>query len=177
MDAKDPKYSYERFGSTGVRAGQASLDLLKDRTQYTAEDILTAYAPDYVKHFEEAVNEGKKKYKSPFCVFVLTKKEPWAENVVRNWFIPRQTVPSALESMHSYPNHLKTAYKVDALVGDLKVLWSLPSYAESTAILRQGPSYDQTLVNWILDCFSGALDRDIDAEGLGEYGKILSESA
>lgn len=157
------KYSYERFGSKGVRAGQASIDLAKDSTIYTAEDILTNYAPDYAKHFEEAVELGTKRYESPFCVFVLTKKEPWATNVVRNWFITRQTVPGALDAMHQYPNHLKTAYLVDAKKGDLIVLWSLPSYAESAAILRQGSSYDQKLVSWIVDCFSGSLDSQVAA--------------
>lgn len=155
------KYDYNMFGSKGKRVGKAVLDIIStDQPSYTVEDILSEYGKDYCLEFEKTIEENKKKYKSPFYIFVLTKKEFYASNVVRNWFIARQTPPYGSQMMTDYPNHTKTLYIVDADKGELRVLWSIPGKEECKSILKEPQIYSQELVSWILDCYSGGLDKE-----------------
>ena len=161
MDAKDKKYAYERHGMKGARAGQAVHDILsKDQPTYTAEDILDAYAPKYMADLEKCVDENKSKYQSPFYIYVLSHKEMWAENIVRNWFIARQTPPYALDMVVQYPHQMKTLYMVDTKIGKIKLLWTLPGLEDCKSIVKEKHKYDPDLVKWIEMCFSGQLDRD-----------------
>jgi len=155
------KYDYDRFGCHAKRVGQAVVDILsKPYATQTVGETLDAYAPDYAKEIEKCVEENQHKYKSPFYVFVITKKEMWAENVVRNWFIARQTPPHAFEMMEQYPNATKTLYLVDAKKGHVEALWSLPGWQDCITIAKNPDQYDPKLVKWIEMCLSKSLDRD-----------------
>jgi len=155
------KYDYDRFGCHAKRVGQAVVDILsKPYETQTVGETLEAYAPDYSREIEKCVESKKYIYKSPFYVFVITKKEMWAENVVRNWFIARQTPPYAFEMMEQYPNATKTLYMVDARKGHLEALWSLPSWQDCITIAKHPEQYDPKLVKWIEDCMSSNLNRD-----------------
>jgi hypothetical protein len=161
MDANDPRYQYNRFGMKGARVGQAVADILsKDQPTYTVEEILEGFNVRFAQELEKAVNDSLEKYESPFYVLALTKKEFWAENVVRNWFIPRQSAPYAMDMMIQYPNHTKTLYVVHEQRGDIKVAWSIPAYEECKSIAKHPATYHPELVKWIEDCFSGKLNLD-----------------
>ena len=162
MDSNDKKYSYNRFGMKGKRVGQAVHDIIsKDQPECTVEEILDASSQEYVKQIENAIKSGQEKgYHDPFYIFVLTKKEMWAENVVRNFFIPRQSAPYALDMMCEYPHHTKTLYMVESTKGEITVLWTLPGIEECKSILRQKHIYDPQLVKWIEDCMDKKLDLD-----------------
>lgn len=158
--AKD-KYAYDRFGKKGTRVGQAVLDIIsKEQHHQTVGDVLDAYGPDYAKQIEECINDNQGKYKNPFYIFVLTKKEMWADNMVRNWFIARQTPPHALDMMKEYSNHTKTLYLVDDQKGRIELVWTLPGWNECLSIARQPQLYDAQLVKWIEDCFTANLDKE-----------------
>jgi len=158
---KTDKYDYNRFGSKAKRVGQAVVDILSTpQPMQTVGDTLAAYGPDYAKQIEECIEANEHKYKSPFYVFVLTKKEMWAENVVRNWFIARQTPPYAFEMMQQYPNATKTLYMVDTKKGHVEALWSLPGWQDCISIAKNPTTYDPKLVKWVEDCLSHCLDRD-----------------
>ncbi len=161
LNSDDPRYQYDRFGTKGARVGQAVLDILStDQPDYTCEEILEGMAPEFTKEMEKTINENLGKYKNPFYVLVLTKKEHFATNVLRNWFIARQTAPYASKMMFEYPIHTKTLYIVNAERGDVKVCWSLPGIADCQAIAKNPANISQELVGWILDCFEGKLDKE-----------------
>lgn len=160
-EANDKRYSYNRFGSKGKRVGQAVTDILsKDQPTYTAGEILDEFAPKFAEEFAKCVEENRHKFDHPFYVFVLSGKEMWAVNMVRNWFIARNTPPYAIDMMVQYPNRTKTLYLVDGRTGAHKILWSLPSLDECKVVLRNKDLYSSELVNWIIQCFEGKLERD-----------------
>lgn len=159
--SNDSKYNYNRFGSKGSRVGQAVTDILsKEQPVYTVGEMLEGIGPKFAAELEKTINDNLGKYKSPFYVLALTKKEFWADNVVRNWFIARQTAPYALDMMINYPHHTKTLYVINGDRGDLKVAWSLPGYEDCKSILKTPDSYNPELVGWIKDCFNGDLNKD-----------------
>lgn len=155
------KYDYNRFGMSGQRVGQAVYDILsKEQPSQTVEDILENYGPQFAKEIDEAIERSKNKFKSPYYIFVLTNKEFWAENVVRNWFVPRQTPPHATDMMIQYPHHTKTLYIVDARRGNIQLIWTIPGYNECISILKTPSTFDESIVKNIIKCFDGQLDLD-----------------
>lgn len=155
------KYDYNRFESTGQRVGQAVVDILsRENAPQTVEETLDAFGPDYAKNLDDTIEANKTKYKSPFYVLSLLKKEMWAVNVVRNFFIARQTAPYALDLIQNYPHHTKTLYQVNSDRGHLKLCWSIPGHSECLAILKSPQSFDEELVKWILEAYSGKLELD-----------------
>lgn len=143
------KYDYNRFGSSAKRVGQAVVDILKHGSQptYTAEDIIDGYQHEFVKEFERCVSENKDKYDSPFYVLVLSHKEAWAENMVRNWFIARQTAPEDRYMISQYPHHMKTLYRIDKK-GDINLEWVLPGLSDIQSIFKKPELYDKDLVKY-----------------------------
>lgn len=161
MDASDKKYEYDRFGSKGARVGQAVCDFLStDQPTYTAGDIIDGYSEKFCQEIEKCIETNKGKLTSPFYVFVMAHKESWTQNVVRNWFIARQTAPYALDMIQQYPHHMKTLYMIDAENGHLKICWSLPGIEDCRSIAKNKHSYDPQLVKWIEDAFEGKLEHE-----------------
>lgn len=161
MDSNDPKYYYAKHGLHSARVGQAVTDILsKDQPSYTTEEILEGFGAQFTKQLEQTVNDSLGKFKSPFYILALTKKEFWAVNVVRNWFIPRQSPPYGFEMMEQYPNHTKTLYVVDGDRGNIKVAWSIPAFSDCISIAKNKDLYHPELVDWVFKCFEHKLDRD-----------------
>lgn len=158
MDTTDKKYSYDRFGMKGARVGQAVYDILKSgESGTTVEEILDEYSNKFVKELEETIANNEHKYDDIFHVFVLSNKEMWAENVVRNWFVARQTAPAALDMVVQYPNHCKILYEVSKRQGEIKVKWTIPGIQDCISIVKNPGLYDPVLYGWIKDCFNGLL--------------------
>jgi hypothetical protein len=158
---ENSKYSYNRFGSKGARVGQAIVDILSTaQPEQTVGDVLDSAAVDFVKEMEDCIQKHKDRYTSPFYILVLTKKEFYANNLVRNYLIPRQTPPYAFEMMEQFSNYTKTLYIVDAHAGHLKTLWSLPAFSECIDIARAPGNFDDELVKWVEACFNRKLDKD-----------------
>jgi len=157
----ETKYDYDRFGVKAKRVGQAVVDILsKNQAPQTVGDTIDAFGPDYAKQIEQCIEDNQKKYTDPFYIFVLTKKEFWADNVLRNFFIARQTPPHAFQMMEQYSNFTKTLYLVDAKKGKIKILWSLPGFNDCITVAKNPMLYAPELVKWIEDCFSRKLDKD-----------------
>lgn len=158
----EDKYDYKRFGCDAKRVGQAVVDILSkgNHPLITAGEITDGQAEKYRKSLEEAIETGEKIYESPFYVVVMTNKEFWAANVVRNWFIPRQTPPFATTLYQFYPNHMKTLYMVDPSRGHLKICWSIPGVQEMIQISLKPDMFDSRLVKYINDFALGRLDQE-----------------
>jgi hypothetical protein len=161
LDANDPKYDFNRGGSRGKRVGQAVTDILAGPCEsQTVGETLDAFGPKFIQEMEQCIEENTHKYKSPFYIFVLTKKEMFADNIVRNYFIARQTPPYAFDMLEQYANYGKTLYIVDAKKGRLEILWSIPGFQDCLSVAKSPLTYDPQLVRWIEDCFQRKLDRD-----------------
>lgn len=152
--------SKDKLGKTSSKVGKAVHDILqKDQESISVEQILDEYQHKYVQEMEDVVNNNFHKYESPFYIVVLTKKEPWALNIMRNWFIARQTRPTTKFLREEFPTYMNTVYSVNKATHELKILWSLPIKQDADVVLKNPHLYDPQLVKWIQDCESGALDR------------------
>lgn len=156
------KYDYNRFGSKGKRVGQAVVDILEkgDNPYISTGEIFDASSEKFLQELEDTISKNKDRYDSPFYVVVFTNKEFWAENVVRNWFVARQSAPYATDLVCQYPNHNKTLYLVDANEGKIKICWTMPGFQEAKSILKTPQHYDPQLVQWIEDVFNCKLDKE-----------------
>lgn len=139
------------------KVGAAVHDILsKAQPEIEVGEIISEYANDYVEQVRVAVERGVKEYKTPFYIVVLHKKEMWALNVMRNWFVTRQSKPSAKSMWERFPNFMHTVYEYTG--ADLKILWSLPSPQEARVILQNWDLYHPQLVKWVRDAQNGLLD-------------------
>lgn len=151
-------YGYDRFGSKGQRAGQAVYDIIsKEQSAQSVEETLEAWGPDFAIELENCIQDNKDKFDGPFYIFVLTKKEMWATNLVRNWFIARNTAPDMGPMMLDYPHATKTLYKIDPRAGALELVWTLPGLEDCRSIASSPSSYDPTLNKWVEECFAELL--------------------
>lgn len=140
--------------------GSVVLDMMsKSESPLTAGDILDGFSEKYIEVLKSTVDKEAHRYKSPFYVLVLSAKEMWAPNLVRNWFVARQTAPIALDMVELYPNHTKTLYSiVKEGQGEITLCWTLPGLPECESILKSPYLYHEDLVRWIKECFSGTLE-------------------
>lgn len=158
----EDKYVYNRFGMKAARVGQAVVDILStDQPEQSVEDTLEAYGPKYAEEIEKCITDNHKKLGFPFYVFVITKKEMWAVNLLRNFFIARKTAPEGLNMMTGYPNATKTLYKVFSS-DRVELVWSLPGIDDCKNIIKNPQLHDPELVKWVTDCFENKIDEHYD---------------
>ena len=163
LDPNSKRYNYERNSVKGKRVGQAVSDILANAPSVamTAGDVMEAYQHKFVTEMENCIKENLDKFNDPFYILVLTKKEFWADNVVRNWFIARQTAPKTIDMITVYAHHTKTLYRIHKYSADVDIVWSLPGFEEMKTVLKNPETYDPKLVKWISDALAGNLDNNI----------------
>jgi hypothetical protein len=132
--------------------------MAKESATYTAGEILEDFGERYLAILNDTIEKEHRKFKSPYYVLVLSAKEMWAPNLVRNWFVSRQTAPVGLDMVQLYPNHTKTLYEVRYSAGDVTLKWTLPGLPECQVIANSPYLYDPQLVRWIKECFEGTLE-------------------
>lgn len=129
----------------------------KEQSPIEVGEIIAEYAHEYTEEVKNCIKQNVGRFESPFYIVVLHKKEPWSVNVMRNWFIARQSKPSAFVLRNDYPNHSNTVYRYDSKTSELKILWSLPTEQDARTIIKNFHLYDKTLVSWIADYNDGKL--------------------
>jgi len=77
---------------------------------------------EYFNEIEKCV-EAHKSWDTPYYIVVHCKKEKLLENVIRRYFIGRQTLPT--------PQWDQTVWRYTPMTGDMQFLWVLPD--ENTA--------------------------------------------
>lgn len=156
---KENKSETETFATKTV--GEEVFGILsKEQPSQTAGETIDAFGPDFASFMQKTIEDNKDKFKSPFYILVLTKKDYFMPNVLRNQFISRQTPPHAFSLMENYSNSTKTLYLVDGQKGLCKLLWSLPGLDECFSIARHPLTFAPELVRWIELCFNKKLDLD-----------------
>lgn len=120
-------------------------------------ETLEAMTPKYMEELFATASFNKNKLDSPFYIVVLRKKEPWALNVLRQWYIARQTKPLASFLRRKFPNHDHDVYLVNSKTEEVMHLWTLPTAQDSSTILKHKDMYHSDLVKWIQQFESGNL--------------------
>lgn len=153
--------SKDKLKTDSAQVGKAVYDILqKNHNSVEVQEIINEYEKKYAQEIEKAINDHVNVFDPPFYIVVLSKKEPWALNVMRNWFITRQTRPTTKYLRHEYPNYMSTVYSFDKRNQQLKILWSLPIKQDAAVIMKNRHLYDPQLVQWIDDCNKGLLDKE-----------------
>ena len=108
---------------------------------------------DYEKEMIAALQTGRKLYQSPFYVVVLTKKERLMQNVLRHYFIPRQSCPT--------PTWDQVVYKFTVPSEMLEFIWTVPD-KETCELFRDNALKivpdERCLLQFVLDFYDGTLD-------------------
>lgn len=152
------KVSKDSIKKNPARVGQAVYDIIsKPQAAQTVEDTISEIEKSnvYYKELFKTIDDAKKIYDDPFYVVILRKKEFWALNVLRQWYISRQTRPHPKYLRETYPNHDHDVWKVNGL--DVYLEWTLPTAKDSESILTHKDLYDPDLVKWITEYNQGRL--------------------
>lgn len=149
------------INKTAQTVGQAAFTLLAHahatQEMQEVQETLDEMTPAYFAELEDCIKKNRRKYDSPFYVVCLRKKENFFVNVLRQWFIARQTKPLAGVMLRDYPNHDHDIWEINAL-GEPKLLWTLPPGQEQQTILKNKHLYHSDLVKWVEDYHSGLLE-------------------
>lgn len=154
------KFSWEKDHKTkkSAKVGEAVHKILsKEQPSQQVGDTLEAMSPKYLEELRSCCFENSKRYTSPFYIVVLGKKEPFALNVVRHWFVARQTKPSSKSLLTYYPNHFHEVYSFNDSTGDCRLLWALTPYWNHSVIMSHPETYHPDLVNWHFDHYENKL--------------------
>jgi len=108
---------------------------------------------EYVSEIQKCVN-AHSSWDDPFYVVVCIKKEQLLENVIRRYFLARQSLPT--------PQWDQDVWRYDPKSGNLEYLWSLPD--ENTAKWMAGNPNDihpeqHQLLQFVLDFLDKKLYR------------------
>ena len=107
---------------------------------------------DYEKNFFIALERGKKQFQDDFYVVVITKKERLMDNVIRNYFLVRESCAT--------PEFDQIVYKYVKSNESIEILWTIPnklacdSYRNSPL---EVPKEEKVLLNNILSFYDGSL--------------------
>jgi hypothetical protein len=105
----------------------------------------------YLKEINNTIDKHKD-WKDPFYVVVIAKKERIMENVIRQYFMARKTLPT--------PQWDQTVWRFEPAGGDLRFLWCTPD--ENTAKWMAGntsevPPEQYELLRTVLDVLNQKL--------------------
>lgn len=100
--------------------GKISSDLIQQAPQSRDPiEIQREIHKNYEANVFEAIERGKKEFFHDFFVVVVTKKERLMQNVLRNYFLVRETCPT--------PDYDQTVYHYHRKDDKIEFLWVLPS--------------------------------------------------
>lgn len=142
--------SRDEIKTNSAKVGKAVYDILsKPQSEQTVEETIDSITPKYFEELLSCVNSNIKNFDSPFYVVVLRKKEFWATNVLRQWYVARQTKPSAKSLRSDYPNHDHDVYQIDSKSCSINLLWVLPTKQDANTIIKNKHLYDDQTVGFI----------------------------
>jgi len=101
--------------------GKISWDLLAkaDILDHSADEQMREQLDTFEEEMYKAIDRGKQTFPDGFYIVVETKKEPKMKNVIRNYFIIRQSCPT--------PQYDNAVYRYHSISEQLEFLWVLPS--------------------------------------------------
>lgn len=138
----------ETVGSISANLSSQHEQVVDHSSQEQMQEMLV----DWDNKIMESVQEGIRKFDRDFFIVVETKKEPLMNNVLRNYFIVRQSCPTP-----SYDNAVYHYHRSDE---HIELLWVLPS-KETCAMMKSRsleiPAEQRELLQFVLDDADGTL--------------------
>ena len=135
------------------KVGKISSDLsLKQPETNSPIEQMRENLTDYDKNLHECIESGKKLYPGDFFVEIITKQEPLMHNVLRNYFVHRQSCPT--------PNYDQTLYKISPKNDQITFLWVIPSRGICHLLLEnrlQVPPEEYELLDFVIQFARGDL--------------------
>lgn len=136
--------------------GAHSLELLQkiETIDHTPTEQMREQLTDYESNMEQCVDRCKKDYIGDFYIVVLTKKERLMYNVIRNYFMGRQTCPT--------PEYDQSVYKFNRKSDAIEFLWVVPAKDICTHMITNAlniPIEQRELLEFVLDFTDGTLMR------------------
>lgn len=136
--------------------GKISWDLLANSSflDHSADEQMKEQLNEFEDNILESIERGKKTFPHDFYIVVETKKEPKMKNVLRNYFIIRQSCPT--------PQYDNSVYKYHATTEQCEFLWVLPSkqvYAMLKNHALELPLDQRQLLQFVLEDADGTLLR------------------
>lgn len=111
-------------------------------------------ADSWESQLMECLERGMSRYEGDFYLTVLTKKERLLENVIRRYFIDRQSCPT--------PEFDQTVFRFCRKDDALEYLWTVPDIQACHELYANAISVSdelKPLVEMVLDFRSGKLDK------------------
>ena len=135
--------------------GKKSVELLmKEPDTRDPIELEREMQENYWNDVKECIDRGKKQYVGPFYVVVINKKEHLMKNVIRQYFIHRQTCPRS--------DYDQTVFKFDPKSEMIDYLWTVPD-KETCQRLKmfamEVVPEEHELRNMVLDFYDGTLDK------------------
>ena len=146
-----------------MTVGQAALNLLAmanaSHDMQEVQETIDAMTPAYWAEFEDCAKKNSSKYQGKFYIVCLRKKESCFVNVLRQWFIARQTRPLAFTLRRDFYNFDHDVWEIDKC-GQARLLWTLPPAQDCLTIMKHPELYHSDLTAWIKAFDDGTLDLD-----------------
>ena len=135
--------------------GQISTELLqKTPDSLSPIENMREQLTDWDQNMMVCLEQAKKDYAGDFFIQVITKKEPLLKNVLRNYFIARQSCPT--------PGYDQSVFHYIRKDDEVSFLWVVPSkdtcqifYANRDRIVPQ----EWPLLEYVLKFNDGTLEK------------------
>lgn len=128
--------------------------MMKDPETRDPIELEREMQQNYLKDLKECIDRGKKAYQGPFFVVVINKKEPLMPNVIRQYFLHRQTCPRS--------DYDQSVFRFDPKSEMIDYLWTVPDKETCMRLKTFALEVDKTeheLRNMVIDFYDGTLDR------------------
>lgn len=134
--------------------GKISWDLLANASlaDHSVEEQMQEQLECYESEVYTAIERGKNSFPGDFYLVVETKKEPKLQNVLRNYFIVRQSCPT--------PQYDNAVYKYHHIDENIEFLWVLPDKKVYTLLKQNAldlPLDQRDLLQYVLEDSDGTL--------------------
>ncbi len=134
--------------------GSVALGLIQGAQEldHSAFEQMQEQLQEYESNIFTCVDAGRKLYPRDFFIVVETKKEPKLKNVLRNYFIHRQSCPT--------PTYDNVVYKYHRSDDHLEFLWVLPSRDTYKMLIKHALEIapeERELLQFVLDDADGTL--------------------
>lgn len=107
---------------------------------------------DFEKNLIDCIESGKNKFESPYYIEVLVKKERLLQNVIRNYFVARQSCPT--------PFYDQFVFQVDIKDMVVNFFWAIPDI-ETCQTMKQFAlevvPEERQLRDYVLAFYDGSL--------------------
>jgi len=148
MDEKKPK--------NRDPVGKISLDLqsIAHEADHTPDEQMREQLSDYEDHMKQCIERCKKTFIGNFYIVVLTKKERLMKNVLRNFFMGRQSCPT--------PEYDQAVYRYHRLEDRVEFMWVVPAKDVCIWMLNnplEVPPEDKPLLQFVMDFNDNTLFR------------------